>query len=275
MNYSSKSFQGAVLFTTLLIAFILGHLFCPYDPTTIILEARNSPPSPEHWFGTDELGRDLFARTLQGMRISLTVGIAAAFIDLVLGTVWGAVAGFARHRVDATMMRFAELVYSLPYLLVVILATVILGKGLIPILVAMVCIGWIQMARVVRMLVLEARRAEYAQAACALGVSSRRLFFSHILPNIMGPMLAASMISIPHAMFTEAFLSFLGIGMQPPVASLGSLVGDSIAAMRFFPWRLIFPASCITLLIFSITLLADGLRDLYDPKQQLKDGALL
>jgi oligopeptide transport system permease protein len=269
MNYKVKMILGSSILGGLIILCLVGSLISPYEPTAICLIDKNSPPSFSHWFGTDELGRDLLARTLQGMRISLSIGALAGFIDLLLGTLWGTIAGFSNNKVDAFMMRLAELVYSLPYVLVVILASVILGKGIIPLLVAMICIGWIHMARVIRLLVREARCAEYVLAAHALGVRTPRLFFTHIFPNIAGPMLVACMLSVPHAIFTEAFLSFLGIGIQPPTASLGSLIGDALPAMRFFPWRLIFPASFISLLIFSIMLLSDGLRDLYDPKKQL------
>lgn len=269
MNYISKMKLGASIFGFLVLLFIFGSLLCPYEPAATSLIDKNSPPSFAHWFGTDELGRDVFSRTLQGMRISLTIGSLAAAIDLFIGTLWGTIAGFANKRLEYVMMRIAELIYSLPYLLVVILVSVFIGTGFFPLIVSMICIGWIQMARIVRLLVKEARHAEYILAAQALGVWPTRLFFAHMLPNIIGPMLAASMLSIPHAIFTEAFLSFLGIGIQPPTASLGSMVGDAIPAMRFYPWRLLFPASFISLLIFSIMLLADSLRDHYDPKQRL------
>lgn len=269
MNYLHKMKLGISILVMLLILFILGSLFCPYDPASTSLIDKNSPPSFSHWFGTDELGRDVFARTLQGMRISLTIGCLAACIDLFIGTLWGSIAGFASKRLEYLMMRIAELIYSLPYLLVVILVSVFIGTGFLPLIVSMICIGWIQMARIVRVLVKGARQAEYVQAAYALGVWPSRLFFAHMLPNIIGPMTAACMLSVPHAIFTEAFLSFLGIGIQPPTASLGSMVGDAIPAMRFYPWRLLFPASFISLLIFSIMLLSDSLRDHYDPKQRL------
>ena len=268
MNFP-KARIGFFLLGSLFLFFILGVFLCPYGPAATCLADKNSAPSLAHWFGTDELGRDLVARTLQGMRISLTIGACEATIDLLLGTLWGTIAGFAGPRLEYVMMRISELIYSLPYLLVVILVSVFIGTGFLPLIVAMICIGWIQMARVVRVLVKDARQAEYVQAAHALGVRPSRLFFSHILPNIIGPMAAACMLSVPHAIFTEAFLSFLGIGIQPPTASLGSMVGDAIPAMRFFPWRLLFPACCISMLIFSIMLLTDCLRDLYDPKQRL------
>lgn len=270
MNYRTKAIIGVSILVALFLVFVLGSIFLPFEPCATSLPQKNMPPSLEHWFGTDELGRDLFARTLQGMRISITIGALAAIIDLGIGTLWGSVAAFSSRRVDRCMMRIAELIYSMPYLLFVILASVFLGTGLISIVVAMVCIGWIQMARVVRLLVKEAQCADYVQAAVALGVPPGRLFFSHIVPNIIGPVIAVCMLSVPHAIFVEAFLSFLGIGIQPPIASLGSMVGDAIPAMRYFPWRLLFPASVISLLIFSIMLLSDSLRDLYDPKQRIR-----
>ena len=269
MKYGLKARIGLAILVGLLFFFLIGTFLCPYSPSCTSLADKNTAPSLVHWFGTDELGRDLLARTLQGMRISLTIGVCAASIDLFVGTLWGTIAGFAGPRLEYTMMRVSELIYSLPYLLVVILVSVFIGTGFLPLIVAMICIGWIQMARVVRVLVKDARHAEYVQAAWALGVRPSRLFFTHILPNIVGPMAAACMLSVPHAIFTEAFLSFLGIGIQPPTASLGSMVGDAIPAMRFYPWRLLFPAGCISMLIFSIMLLTDSLRDLYDPKQRL------
>ena len=269
MSYIQKARLGASILAILLLVFIFGSLICPYSPSSTSLIDKNSAPTWTHVFGTDELGRDLFARTLQGMRISLTIGILAATLDLLIGTLWGTVAGFAPRRLEYVMMRIAELIYSFPYLLVVILVSVFVGTGILPLVVSMVCIGWIQMARVVRVLVKEARHADYILAAQALGVPPTRIFFHHMMPNIIGPMAAACMLSVPHAIFTEAFLSFLGIGIQPPTASLGSMVGDAIPAMRFYPWRLLFPASFISLLIFSIMLLSDSLRDYYDPKQRL------
>ena len=274
MNQHLKAKIGIFLFGTIVLFFILGILFCPYSPSGTSLADKNCAPSFAHWFGTDELGRDLLARTLQGMRISLTIGACAAAIDLFIGTLWGTIAGFAGPRLEYVMMRISELIYSLPYLLVVILVSVFIGTGFLPLIVAMICIGWIQMARVVRVLVKDARHAEYVLAAWTLGARPSRLFFMHIFPNIVGPMAAACMLSIPHAIFTESFLSFLGIGIQPPTASLGSMVGDAIPAMRFYPWRLLFPAGCISILIFSIMLLTDSLRDLYDPKQRLGDKAI-
>ena len=269
MKYTVKSLLGCAILGTLLLLFFFGSMVCQFDATTTCLADKNMPPNFLHWFGTDELGRDLFARTLQGMRISLCIGLLAACIDGSIGTLWGATAAFCGGTTEKMMMRCAELLYSVPYLLFVILASVLLGTGIIPIVVSMFCIGWIQMSRIVRLLVKEALCSEYVLAAHALGVRRSRIFFAHIMPNIIGPILAACMLSVPYAIFTEAFLSFLGIGIQPPIASLGSMVSDAIPAMRYYPWRLLFPASFISFLIFGVMLVSDSLRDHYDPKQRI------
>jgi oligopeptide transport system permease protein len=269
MNYRTKGILGLSILGILLLLFVFGNFVCRFDSLSTRLTERNMPPTSLHWFGTDELGRDLFARTLQGMRISLSIGILAATIDIVLGTLWGAIAAFYGGIIERIMMRCAELLYSVPYLLFVILASALIGTGIVPILVSMLCVGWIQMARIVRVLVKEARCSEYVVAAYALGFPQSRIFFAHILPNVIGPILAACMLSVPYAIFTEAFLSFLGIGIQPPIASLGSMVSDAIPAMRYYPWRLLFPASFISFLIFGVMLLSDSLRDYYDPKQRI------
>ncbi len=269
MNFHHRASIGLFLLCSLFFFMIFGSFFCPFGPCNTCLDEKNAAPTLIHWFGTDDLGRDVFARTLQGMRISTSIGLMAAIIDLVIGGLWGTIAGFAPPSIEKLMMRIAEIIYSIPYLLVVILVSVFIGTGILPILAAMICIGWIHMARIVRHLVRQAQQTEYILAARALGVSNSRQFFAHMMPNIIGPIMAACMLSIPHAIFAEAFLSFLGIGIQPPLASLGSMVSDAIPAMRFYPWRLIFPAGCISILILSIMLIADSLRDYYDPKQRI------
>jgi oligopeptide transport system permease protein len=272
MNFKHRAKFGLFLLVWLIFFMLFGSFFCSFDPCSACLEEKNIPPTFIHWFGTDDLGRDLFARTLQGLRISLSIGLLAAIIDLIIGGLWGTLAGFAPRSVETIMMRVAEIIYSIPYLLLVILVSVFIGTGILPILTAMICIGWIHMSRIVRHLVLQSQKTDYILAARALGVSKNRQFFAHMIPNIIGPIMAACMLSIPHAIFTEAFLSFLGIGIQPPLASLGSMVSDAIPAMRFYPWRLIFPAGAISTLILSIMLIADSLRDYYDPKQRIMPG---
>ena len=261
---------GAIILFCIAFLALFGPLISPYTYSATELTLKNLPPSWQHIFGTDDLGRDVFVRVCFGLRISFVIGLIAAIIDLCLGMTWGMVAGFCGGSIDHIMMRCADLVYSLPYLLFVILVTTVLGPGFIPIIAAMVMIGWIQMARIVRAQVLQIKEQEFISAAVALGVSRRRIIIRHIFPNIAGPMIAAMMLTIPHAILTEGFLSFLGIGIQPPLASLGSMVSDAIPAMRFYPWRLFFPAGMITMLIFAFNLIGDGLRDLLDPQTRVQ-----
>jgi oligopeptide transport system permease protein len=271
MNYRTKYMIGSSILLFMISLIFIWVVFCPYSPTTTNLSEKNFLPSPLHWFGTDELGRDLFARSVQGLQISFFIGFLAAAIDFTIGIVWGVLAAFSSRRIDNFLMLIADGIYSLPYLLVVILISVLIGTGILPLVISMVTMGWIQMARTTRILVKTSLHTEYVLAAKTLGASSFRLFLRHILPNIVGPILTAGMLSIPHAIFTEAFLSFLGIGIQPPTASLGSMISDALPAMRFYPCRLLFPACFISLLIFSIMLLADSLRDIYDPKACLNE----
>ena len=259
---------GASILLVFVLMALLGPILCPYSYEQTNLPSKNLPPSMEHIFGTDELGRDMFARVCVGLTISLEIGLAAAFVDLALGVSWGMIAALSGGATDHIMMRIAEMIFCLPHLLFAILITVIMGPGFAPIIAAMVIIGWIQMARITRSLVIGIKQTEYFRAARSLGVGTGGLILRHILPNISGPVTCIVMLSIPQAIFAEAFLSFLGIGMQPPLASLGSLVSDALGSMRFYPWRLFIPSVTITLTIFAFNLLGDGLRDLLDPQSR-------
>ncbi len=261
---------GSIILAIMLLIAVFGPLISPYTFSETHLSEKNLPPTAEHIFGTDDLGRDLFTRCCYGIRISLFIGIAAACIDIILGVSCGMIAGFCGGQVDHILMRFADLVYSLPYLLFVIIVTAIMGPGFMPIFAAMIMLGWIQMARIVRAKALQVKSSDYIAAVIALGVKPTRIIRLHIFPNIAGPVIATMMLSIPHAIFTESFLSFLGIGIQPPLASLGSMVSDAIPAMRYYPWRLFIPALLITLIIFSFNLIGDALRDLLDPYERYR-----
>ena len=262
-------FIGLLLLSCIMAVAIFVPLFSPYAYDEVHLADKNSPPSLSHYLGTDDLGRDLFTRVGYGLRLSLTIGSLAAILDMCIGVTWGAIAGYIGKTCDIVMMRIAELIYSIPYLLAVILTAAVVGPGLFSILVALCFIGWIQMARLTRIQVLQMKQMDFITAAHSLGVHPVRILLRHILPNISGPLLAMLLLTIPQAIFAEAFLSFLGIGIQPPLASLGSMTSDALSALRFYPWRLFAPACTITLVIFSFTLLADGLRDLLDPKEKL------
>jgi len=257
---------GVGLLLVLFLFAVIVPIFSPFGPYTTELASKNVPPCLMHPFGTDDLGRDLLVRVASALQLSLVVGALAAIVDLIIGLMWGMSAALGGPKVGNAMMGLADVLYSVPYLLVVLLLTVVVGHGFVPIFLAMVLVGWVQMARIVHAQTLNIVGSEYILAAKLMGASSKRIFFAHMLPNIVGPILAATVLSVPQAIFSEAFLSFLGIGIQPPKASLGSLVADALPALRFYPWRLFFPAGAITMLVLSLTLISDSLRDRYDPK---------
>ncbi|MCH9626228.1 MAG: Oligopeptide transport system permease protein OppC [Chlamydiales bacterium] len=258
----------AGLFILILLAIfaIVGPLVSnhPYYETNLPL--KNMAPSKQFWFGTDDLGRDMFTRTAWGARISLFVGICAALIDLFIGVLWGGVAALLGGKIDNLLMRTADILYAIPYLLVVIMLMVVMGSGLIPILIALTITGWIGMARIVRGQLLQLREQEYIQAAQVLGAGQFRILFKHLIPNAMGPIIVTMTLTIPVAIFTEAFLSFLGLGVQAPMASWGTMASDGLPALRYYPWRLFFPALFISITMLAFNLVGDGLRDSIDPK---------
>ncbi|MFM1652793.1 ABC transporter permease [Brevibacillus sp. B_LB10_24] len=252
---------GAILVPILSKYHIIEHNYYSND-----LAGKNKAPSAEHWFGTDDLGRDVFVRIWYGAQISLTVGIAAALIDLVIGVIWGGISGYFGGRVDEVLMRIADIIFAVPYLLVVILLMVVFQPGVITIILAMGLTGWINMARIVRGQVLQLKSQEYVLAALSLGADSKRIIFKHLIPNVLGPILVTLSLSVPTAIFSESFLSFLGLGVSAPVASWGTMASDGLPAMRYYPWRLMFPAVFISLTMLAFNLLGDGIRDAVDPR---------
>ncbi len=252
----------------LIVMALIGPLLTPYTYYETHLPLKNLAPSLDFWFGTDELGRDIFTRIWWGARISLFVGITAAVIDLILGVIYGSIAGLFGGKTDEAMMRISDIIYSIPYLLVVILLIVVMGSGLTTIIIALTIIGWIPMARIVRGQILYLKELDYANAAYALGASRWRILFRHLLPNAIGPIITTMTFSIPTAIFAEAFLSFLGLGVQAPIASWGTMASDGLSALRYFPWRLFFPAVFISLTMLCFNLVGDGIRDAFDPRMK-------
>ena len=257
---------GLVLLLLLTFMAIAGPHMTPYDYATNDLANKNKAPSAEHWFGTDDLGRDVFTRTWEGARISIFIGLAAALIDLFIGVIWGGISGYKGGRTDDIMMRFADVLNGIPYLLLVILLMVVLGQGLGTMILAMTITGWINMARIVRGQVLSLKSQEYVLASKTLGASTTRIMARHLIPNPMAPILVTMTLTIPSAIFTEAFLSYLGLGLTPPLASWGTMANDGLPAIRYYPWRLFFPAVFISLTIFAFNVVGDGLRDALDPR---------
>ncbi|MFE8700645.1 ABC transporter permease [Cytobacillus sp. FJAT-54145] len=259
--------MGLIFLVLLVLMAIFGPIFSPYEADEGSLPKQNLPPSSEHWFGTDELGRDVFTRTWHGARISLFVGVVAALIDFLIGVVYGGIAGYKGGRTDNYMMRFVEILYGLPYLLVVILISVVMEPGLFSIIFALSVTGWVGMARIVRGQVLQVKNYEFVLASKTFGTKTPRIIRKNLLPNTMGPIIVQMTLTVPAAIFAEAFLSFLGLGIQPPLASWGSMASDALPVILSGDWwRLFFPAFFISLTMFSFNVLGDGLQDALDPK---------
>ena len=274
----------AVIF---IFAFI-GPLFSDYDYTTQLRGQENIAPSWEFPFGTDNLGRDLMVRTMYGARVSLIVGVCASLIVLVIGTIYGSVSGYFGGRVDDVMMRIVELIYAVPDILVVLLLSAVLrtplqiwfsssdgfiasklsvvGPGLISIFIAFGLLYWVGMARIIRGQVLMLKQQEYVVAAKALGAGSKRIIVKHLWPNCIGQIIVTTSMQIPSAIFLESFLSFLGVGVSAPLTSLGSMAADALGGMYTYSYRLIIPATILSLMILSLNLFGDGLRDALDPR---------
>jgi oligopeptide transport system permease protein len=222
------------------------------------------PPNRSHWLGTDPLGRDLLARLLYGGRISLMVGLCATAVSLFIGVIYGAVSGFAGGKLDMALMRLVDILYALPFTIFVILLMVFFGQNIVLLFVAIGAVEWLTMARIVRGQVMAIKQQEFIEAARALGLRRRRILFRHILPNLLGPIIVYATLTVPEVMLLEAFLSFLGLGVQPPNSSWGVLIKEGAEMMEEYPWLLIYPAAAMALTLFSLNFLGDGLRDALD-----------
>jgi oligopeptide transport system permease protein len=257
---------GLVLLILITVMAIVGPFLQKYGYDVQDLSVRNQAPSAQHWFGTDDFGRDLWVRVWWGTRISLFIGIMAALMDFFIGVLYGGISAYYGGKVDDVMQRFIEIVYAIPYLLITVLLIMVMGSGIWTIVLAYGVTGWIAMARLVRGQVLSLKEQEYVLAARTLGSSPWRIITRHLIPNALGFIVVQVTFTIPQAIFTEAFLSFLGLGVKVPLASLGMLLSDGVGSMRSFPWRLIFPSIVFSLMMLSFNLLGDGLRDALDPK---------
>ncbi len=257
---------GGIILLMLIILAVLAPLIAPYSYSYQDLNLGASPPSAEHWLGTDILGRDLLSRILYGARISLLVGFVATGVALIIGVSWGIVAGYLGGRVDSIMMRIVDVLYGLPFIIFIILLMVIFGRNLWLLFGAIGAVEWLTMARIVRGQVIGLKNQEFVMAAKAMGVSNFSMFRRHLLPNILGPIAVYATLTIPQVMLLEGFLSFLGLGIQPPMSSWGTLIKDGVESMEEYSWLLIYPGITFTITLFALNFFGDGLRDALDPK---------
>ncbi len=256
-------FGLGVLIVFIIIA-LLTPWIAPYGYETQNLELGATPPSAAHWLGTDIFGRDLLTLIMYGGRISLAVGFVATAVALLIGVTWGAIAGYAGGRVDAAMMRLVDILYALPFMIFIVLLMVVFGRNLLLLFLAIGAVEWLTMARIMRSQVQSLRQQEFVEAAISLGLGPATIIRRHLIPNALGPVIVYTTLTIPSVMLLEAFLSFLGLGIQPPQTSWGLLISYGAETMEEFPWLLIFPGAALSLTLFSLNFLGDGLRDALD-----------
>ncbi len=265
-----RGVNGALAVLTLIgLLALLGPLLSPWAYDAIDWRHLAVPPGGTggHWLGTDRLGRDLLVRTLHGVRVSLLVGLLSSAVSLGIGLAWGSIAGYLGGRTGEFMMRIVDVLYALPTLFIVIIAATLFGRGSIgALLLAIGAVGWLTTARVVRAQTLSLREREYIEAARALGLTTPRILLRHIVPALLGPVLVYAALTVPQMILFESFLSFLGLGVQEPLASLGNLVSDGAREMQSAPWMLLVPAAVLMSLLLCFNRLGDGLRDAFDPR---------
>ena len=259
-----------VLLLVIATVCVIGPAIWPHEFDTADWDAMSMPPTLKnmHWWGTDESGRDLLVRCLVGGRISLMVGLLATLASVAIGIAWGATAGFIGGKVDAFMMRVVDMMYAIPYLLIAILLVTILGREFYLVVLAITAFSWMDMARVVRGQTLSLRSMEFVEAARSIGVPTRRIIFSHIVPNLLGVVVIYTTVTVPSVILTESVLSFLGLGIQEPMTSWGVLIEDGTSVMEVSPWMLLFPAALLSTTLYCFNFIGDGLRDALDPKER-------
>jgi len=260
------SLVGSLYILFIIFLALITPFVAPYDYAYQNLELGPSPPSPEHWLGTDTLGRDLLTRMMYGSRVSLMVGFLATIVALTIGVTWGTIAGFAGGKTDTVMMRIVDILYGIPFIIFVILLMVIFGRNLILLFMAIGAVEWLTMARIVRSQVMSLSKQEFILAAEAMGVSKPAIIYKHLIPNTIGPVIVYATLTVPQIMLLEAFLSFLGLGVQAPLSSWGLLIRDGAVSMEEYWWLLVFPSLAFSLTLFSLNFIGDGLRDALDPR---------
>jgi oligopeptide transport system permease protein len=255
---------GLVVLVTMIVIALLTPWIAPYAYDAQNLDLGASPPSAAHWLGTDVFGRDLLTQIMYGGRISLAVGFIATSVALLIGVTWGAIAGYVGGRTDAIMMRLVDILYALPFMIFIVLLMVVFGRNMVLLFLAIGAVEWLTMARIMRGQVQSLRQQEFVEAAVSLGLSPATIIRRHLVPNALGPIIVYTTLTIPSVMLLEAFLSFLGLGIQPPQTSWGLLISYGAETMEEYPWLLIYPGLTLTITLFSLNFLGDGLRDALD-----------
>jgi oligopeptide transport system permease protein len=255
---------GLAILSFFAVVALLTPWIAPYGYAQQELALGATPPSTTHWLGTDIYGRDLLTQIMYGGRISLAVGFIATSVALLIGITWGAVAGYAGGKVDAVMMRLVDILYALPFMIFIVLLMVVFGRNMLLLFLAIGAVEWLTMARIMRSQVQSLRQQEFVEAAISLGLSPATIIRRHLIPNALGPIIVYTTLTIPSVMLLEAFLSFLGLGVQPPQTSWGLLISYGAETMEEYPWLLIYPGLALALTLFSLNFLGDGLRDALD-----------
>jgi oligopeptide transport system permease protein len=268
--HNKAAVVSIVLLLLIALASILGPLFSPFAYDDVSWDSISIAPdfASGHYFGTDDNGRDLFVRVMYGGRISLTVGVVATLVSLLIGVVWGATAGFIGGRIDGVLMRLVDILYSVPFIFFVIMLTVVFGRNIVLIYVAIGAVSWLDMARIVRGQTMSLKKREFVEAAHAGGVRTATVIRRHIIPNCLGPVIVYVTLTVPNVILLESFLSFLGLGVQEPQTSWGVLISDGARLMESSPWALIFPAVMLAVTLGCFNFIGDGLRDALDPKDR-------
>lgn len=257
---------GGITLLLFIVIALLTPWLAPYSYEAQNLDLGASPPSAAHWLGTDVFGRDVLTQVMYGGRVSLAVGFIATAVALLIGVTWGAIAGYVGGRVDAVMMRIVDILYALPFMIFIVLLMVVFGRNVLLLFLAIGAVEWLTMARIMRSQVQSLRQQEFVEAAISLGLSPAAIIRRHVIPNALGPIIVYTTLTIPSVMLLEAFLSFLGLGIQPPQTSWGLLISYGAETMEEYPWLLIFPGIALSLTLFALNFLGDGLRDALDPR---------
>jgi oligopeptide transport system permease protein len=266
LRKNKLALSGLIILLFLIVVSLLTPWIAPYSYEEQNLMLGATAPSADHWLGTDIFGRDMLTRIMYGGRVSLMVGFIATAVALVIGILWGSIAGFIGGRVDALMMRIVDIMYALPFMIFIVLLMVVFGRNILLLFVAIGAVEWLTMARIVRGQVMTLRKQEFVEAAYSMGLSRWAIIRRHIIPNTLGPVIVYTTLTIPSVMLLEAFLSFLGLGIQPPQSSWGLLINYGVETMEEYPWLLIFPGITLSLTLFALNFLGDGLRDALDPR---------